>query len=170
MSVVFQCISSHTYYLMMVMHTQIFIIGFVTKIPLHTLQRSLCQNWSQLLPCTKNTFKISTNSFTKSHVTLQNLSAKVGVSCYDVPTKKTASNLNKLFYKSHVSFGYWGWSSWTGRQQSSFTISSWWTQDDMIFFKTSKQQLQTCKKQILVRNLKVIVIAWTIKFGVWSTW
>ncbi len=31
MSVVFQCISSHTYYLMMVMHTQNFMIGFVTK-------------------------------------------------------------------------------------------------------------------------------------------
>jgi hypothetical protein len=105
MSVVFQCISSHTYYLMMVMHTQIFIIGFVTKFHyIHSKEVCAKIGVNCFHVCTKNTFKISTNSFTKSHVTLQNLRAKLGVSCYDVQ-KKTPSNLNKLFLQ--ISCFFW---------------------------------------------------------------
>jgi hypothetical protein len=141
-----QCISSHTYYLMMVLHTQIFMIGFVTKFH-YIHSKEVCAKVGV------NCFHVPKTPSKSQQTLLPNLMlhSKILVPKLEsvalmYQKKKHLQISTNSFTKSHVSFGHWGWSSWTTTKK--LTTSSWWTQDDMIFFKTSKQQCNRVKNNI----------------------
>lgn len=138
------------------MHTQNFMIGFVTKFHYIHSKEVCAKVGVNCFHVPKTPSKSQQTLFTKSHVTLQNLSAKVGVSCFDIQIKHLQISTN--------SFTCFFWSlRMIVLDDNKVTyhfimVDTRWHD----FLQNFQATMQTCKKQYLVRKPKVIVIAWTI--------